>query len=511
MKPDAPSVTIVTDTRGPGPDYAPGSEVGAFERFAAEHLILSTDQWAGKPLELYDAQRRFLSEALAYDDVGPIWQTIVNVAPRKQGKTTLLAGYAVWRLLTSEGSPEILLAASSDKQAGRLFEAAATFVRRSPELSRRASCRDYFGEILREDGLGIIRRVSSDPKRLHGYSPSLVIIDELGQFTNPALERAFEALVSGGMARSRPQVFAITTPGTAADRHDSILGRMVDAAEATEDAEREPGLLVARMPEDRALAWIYEAPTTDPREIDKMLLANPAPWVTQEKLEVAVADPSISDSAKLQLYGAVWAEHEDAWLPEGAFAAREAKREVEGRVVLGFDGSYKHDATALWGCTVEHGHLFRLALWERPEFAPDDWRVPRDDVDAAVAEAMAGFDVVELACDPPGWHREIEEWREAYGEKLVLDFPTNNASRMVPALDEFRSAVLDGGLTHDGDPDLIRHVANAITKETRSGVQLAKPHPDRKIDAAVAAVVAYHRATWHRNNNKPRGVMMDFI
>jgi phage terminase large subunit-like protein len=51
-------------------------------------------------------------------------------------------------------------------------------------------------------------------------------------------------------------------------------------------------------------------------------------------------------------------------------------------------------------------------------------------------------------------------------------------------------------LTHDGDPTLARHVANAILREDSRGARLAKEHKDSKqrIDAAVAAVMAMHRA-----------------
>jgi hypothetical protein len=42
-------------------------------------------------------------------------------------------------------------------------------------------------------------------------------------------------------------VFAITTAGEASQRHDSILGRILDAAFDADDLEREPGLTVARL------------------------------------------------------------------------------------------------------------------------------------------------------------------------------------------------------------------------------------------------------------------------
>ena len=113
--------------------YAADSEVEHFARFCREHLVQSEDRWEGRPLLLEPWQRRMLGEALAFDPEGwPTWRSVVIVAPRKQGKTAVLAALSLYRLLTSTGRPEILLAAPSDRVAGRLFDAAARFVRRSP-------------------------------------------------------------------------------------------------------------------------------------------------------------------------------------------------------------------------------------------------------------------------------------------------------------------------------------------------------------------------------------------
>jgi phage terminase large subunit-like protein len=199
------------------PSYAAGSEVDHFARFCADQLVQSVDRWSGHPLELYPAQLEFFNEALSYDEHGlPIWQSVVQVVGRKKGKTHALAAYALYRLVTDDGSPEILLCAASDRQAGRLFDACAAFVRRSVRLSRLLRVLDYVGEIVREDGRGRVLRMSSDPARLYGFSPSLVVCDEVAQWTTPTLERAYAALTSGAGARSAPQTFTISTAGTGA-------------------------------------------------------------------------------------------------------------------------------------------------------------------------------------------------------------------------------------------------------------------------------------------------------
>ena len=487
-------------------DYAVGSEVGHFAKFCREHLVQSEDRWEGKPLVLEPWQRRLFGEALAYGGDGwPVWQSGVFVVARKNGKTASLAALSLYRLLTDEGRPEILLAASSDKQAGRLFDAAARFVRRSPELSRLLRVRDHAGEIVREDGMGVIYRMSSDPARLYGFNPTHVVCDELAQWTTPQLRRAYAALTTGGGARSAPQVFTITTAGEAAYRHDSILGRILDVAHKAADGEREPGLTVSRLWEARTLVWAYEAPTVDPFDIDAMKLANPASWITPAYLRRQAEDPELTDAQVLQLHGCIWAAGEKTWLAPDAWAAcaDPGYRAPDGtQVVLAFDGSYKLDSSALVAATVEERpYLWVVGLWERPERAMAEWTIPRDEVDATVRAAMETFPVVELACDPPGWHAEIGRWRDTFGE-VVLDFPTASRKRMSEACSKFWSATMGGGLGHDGDKRLARHLGNAIVKETAEGGYITKDHPasPRKIDAAIAAIVAHDRARWHAEN-----------
>jgi phage terminase large subunit-like protein len=98
-----------------------------------------------------------------------------------------------------------------------------------------------------------------------------------------------------------------------------------------------------------------------------------------------------------------------------------------------------------------------------------------------------------MQCDPPRWEREVEDWAEQYGAERVLAFDTFVSERFAPAVGRFHDAVVDGTLTHDGDPVLARHVANARTKETRWGLVITKEHKDspRRIDGAVAAVLAH--------------------
>jgi phage terminase large subunit-like protein len=226
-------------------------------------------------------------------------------------------------------------------------------------------------------------------------------------------------------------------------------------------------------------------------------VANPASWITEEFLAKQAANPELSDAQVLQLHGCVWAAGDTHWLPDGAWRACAGYSEwpePDREVVLAFDGSYNNDSTALVGCTLDN-HVFVVAVWERPD-TRGEWRVPRSEVDGAVKAAMGRWQVVELACDPPGWHREIEDWADAFGTPPVAYFETNKRAMMSSACSRFFTAVVDKQLSHDGNQRLAAHLSHAVVKDAENMRWISKEHPDspRKIDLAIGAVVAFDRA-----------------
>jgi len=197
---------------------------------------------------------------------------------------------------------------------------------------------------------------------------------------------------------------------------------------------------------------------------------------------------------------------EDAWVSFAEWqAVSDASRSLADRdtVTLGFDGSVRDDSTALVACRVSDGHLELLGCWEKPSDrgADDDWQVDREAVDAAVSAAFGRFEVAGMYCDPALWQDYVDRWTGEFGGGLQvkaaqgrpLEWWTNRPTAMVAALERFHSAILNKDLSHDGGSTLTRHVLNARRRVGRSGITISKPHPksDRKIDAAMAATLAY--------------------
>lgn len=447
--------------------------------FALEFLRVPKGTDALEPFRLRQWQRdQIVKRALPPTGRRPR-QALVSM-PRGNGKSALAAVLALYFLLADETpGAQVLLVASDERQARIVFNAARRMLELDPRLSEQVQV--FTDRIYVPATDSVMMPLPAEPAALQGWDPSCVIVDELHVVTEPV----WDAMALAAGKRPESLTLAISTP---ADRLDSVMWRLVEYGRAN--------------PDDRAFRLVeYAAP-------DGCAVDDEAAWKT--------ANPALGDFLHLDAVRATlnttreepwrryrlgqWVGASNAWLPWGAWDARadpERGTPDEGEtVVLAFDGSASGDSTALVGSTLD-GHVFTVGLWEAPESDPR-WRVPRHEVAGVIASAFERWDVRELAADPWGWRTELEEWAAAHGA-AVVEWNTAHAARMAPATDRLYAAVMDGTMTHDGDADVSRHVANAVAKSTAMGdlVHKDKRVSTRKIDAAVAAIVAHDRAAWH--------------
>lgn len=456
------------------------------EAFIEQHCIVPKGVGGGSLVALRDFQREIIAGAF-----GEGIRTALVSMPRANGKTALAAMLAVAELFAGPMSAEVLVVASDERQARITLNLARRMIELNPELLARTHI--YRDRIVVPENDATLIPLPADPAALHGWDPSLLIVDELHVVT-PAV---WEAITSVTGKRPESLTLAISTP---AESQDSIMWSLVEHGREGADTA--------------FFLKEYAAPNgcaTDDREA--WLAANPAmscddPFLAEDGL--AAARRTLREPVFRQLRLGQWVSSSDSWLPFGAFdAVRSEDRRVskKERVVLAFDGSASGDSTALIGCTVNDPHLFVVGLWEKED--DPRWRVPRGDVDRAVELAFHDYNVVELACDPWGWRSEIEEWARRHGEKRVVEYNTGFAKRMAPATDRMYQAIVEHQVTHDGNADLGRHFEHAVARRTPMGdlVQKQTEWSPRKIDAAVAAIVAHDRAAWHANNKKTRKVV----
>lgn len=445
---------------------------------------------AGKTVELRGWQRSLLNDLfqLRPDGLRRYRRGLIGM-PRKNGKSLLGAGLALYGLLADgEMGAEVYSCAGDKEQARIVFGDAKRMVQMDPDLTERLK---VYRDAMEDVQTGSIYRVlSSEAYTKEGLNPSMVIFDEVHVQPNDDL---WNVMNLGSGTRLQPIVLGITTAGVKSDSsgRDSLCYRLYQYGKRIASGEIEDASFYFRW-------WEPSNSKCDYRDPKVWRECNPAfgDFLTEEDFHTTVRVTPENEFRIKRLNQ--WVTSHDAWLPHGAWGGCEKKYDwsSEEPVVLGFDGSYSGDATALVACSLK-GHLEVIGLWEKPD-GDDDWRVDIAAVENLIRETCKNLNVLEVAMDPYRWQRSMQAL-EAEGIP-VIEWPTSSPARMVPACAKFFDAVIDKTLSHDGNADLARHVENCVVKTDRFGPRIVKEHKmsKRRIDLAVAAVIAHDRATYQR-------------
>lgn len=228
-----------------------------------------------------------------------------------------------------------------------------------------------------------------------------------------------------------------------------------------------------------------------------------SPWVDPSSIDAEAAELVETDPTQAErFFGNRLVQGLGAFLTEAGWEAREATLEVSDgeHVAGGFDGSRSGDWTALrletrdgYRFTPTYGPDDRPAFW-RPEEWPEG-RIPRGEVDSAVASIMARYKVSRLYCDPRHWETQVDAWAAEYGEDVVVQWPTNSIGRMFDALVRYREDLAEGITTHGEDAVMKSHAlaARKVAKGADRFI-LGKPSENQKIDLLMADVLAHEAA-----------------
>jgi phage terminase large subunit-like protein len=445
----------------------------AVARFASDFVRVPRGHGVRKPLRLRPWQRELIA---ATWDQRPQPRIAGWMLPRGQGKTSLTAVLALYELLAGAEGAGVVAVATDERQAALVHRQASRMVELHPDLeSRVQQYADALAVPARGSSFQVLPAV---PKRLEGLDFTLAIVDEAGRVDQEVYEVV--SLATGKQASS--VVLAIGTPGP--ELENTVLGRLRSYA--------------LEHPEDPLVVWReHSAAGFEDHPVDCAHcweLANPAlgDFLARDGLQAVLPPKMREASFRRARLCQLTDQLEEAWLPPGAWAAcAEATRSIADgeEVVLAFDGSFNGDTTVLTVASVDQRPFVDLVeLWE-----PTGAQVPIVDVEAAIRAACRRWRVLEIAADPFRWARSLQLLD---GEGLpVLEYP-QSPGRMTPATARFYEAVVNGQLTHSGDHRLARHIGNAVLREDARGARLAKEHRDskRRIDAAVAAVMAHDRA-----------------
>ena len=453
----------------------------------------------GEALRLRPWQKELIRHLYARDENGGlIARTALIGMPRKNGKSALSSSALALYSLLAEGieGGEVYSIAAEKEQARIVFSEAKRIVE-STELSELVKV--YRDALYVPDTNSVYRVLSAEAYSKEGYNPHRVIADELHAHKDRSL---FDVMsLAMGNRGSIAQLIGITTAGVKKDMtgSDSIAYSLFQYGQKVARGEvKDPSFF---------MAWWAAPDDADHRNPEVWKKANPGfnDLVAEADFESAIRRTPEAEFRTKRLNQ--WVSSQTAWLPAGSWDQLANEREItpDDELILGFDGSFSGDCTALVACTIpkseeEKPYLFLVKAWEKDLTIHDDlWRVDIQEVEETILDFIQRYPKTrEVACDPFRWQRSMEVLADK-GVPIV-EWASTSPRRMVQACAKFYDAVTGGTLEHDGNGTLARHLDNAVTKIDNLGIRIVKENRNspRKIDAAVAGIIAFDRAVSSR-------------
>lgn len=461
-----------------------GSQSERFRQFCKRFLRVPKGHDAGKPVILRDWQLALVGSVL---DAEPRPRLAGWMIGRGNGKSSLLAMWAVFELFTYGQGASVVVCARSQEQAGIIFKIARSLVEQSPELKARvqiAKERMYIPATFSSFDCLV-----SEPQSLEGLDFSLCLVDEIG--VTP--KETVDVLMLAQGKRPTSTLAGIGTPP--ADPEGGVL-------HSWRALHRELG--------DEFIVW-REFSADDFQHHDLLCehcirLANPAygDFLAMDSFVTAAKTASSEAAYRRARLCQLVASNEHPFLGAETWDGLSTGEPIPdgADVVIAVDAALKDDSTALVVASVAaKPHFDKLAVWEKPP-GDDGWRVDILAVEDCIRAAAKRWRVREIAYDPAYFTRSA---RVLEGEGLPLMEFAQSPSRQTRATNDLHSGALNGLFTHSGDADLRRHVLAATVKESDIGIRLAKASRSRnapKIDLCTALMMAHSRATWLASQKK---------
>jgi phage terminase large subunit-like protein len=512
-------------------DLETGSQRGLhFDRQAAEYAVKyfgflkhSKGEWAGKTFEPAAWQQFVLWSLFGWKRADGLrrFRTAFVEVPRKNGKSTLIAGIGLY-LLTADGEPgaEVYSAATKREQAKITWSEAVRMVAASPVLSNMVQHWRASDTLAVEATASKFVPLGADANTMDGLNIHGALIDELHAHSTSAV---VDVLDTATGARRQPLICEITTAGY--DRGSVCYQHYLYSRQ----------VLQRTIEDDRWFAYIAELDEGDDWSDEaNWAKANPNLGVSVRLDDLrAKADKARNMPAALngflRLHLDVWTQQSDRWIDldlwDGNFAGCVREEDLVGRAGYGgLDLSAVSDLTA-WVVVFPH-ESGRLDVWCRfwcPEarlVAVENryreqyqaWAraglltaTPGNAIDyqyirAQILEDASRLRIIDLNVDRlfQGYQLAME----LADEGLTVIGMGQGFLSMAAPMKTFERLLLDRRLNHGGHAILRWMAGNVAVKQDPAGnLKPDKAESQGKIDGIVALVMALDR--WERNENGP--------
>lgn len=522
--PDCPPLI---QTPSPGEALGAVFDPGRVDKVIKAFSLLrhTQGQWAGQPLRPDPWQVAYILAPVfgwvRWDDDADAYVRVVRElyvdVPRKNGKSTLAGGLAIYMTCADgEGGAQVITAATTKEQAGFVFEPVKKLAEAAPALKRHVKPLKHI--ILHPKSGSYFKPISSVAGAQHGANIHCAIIDELHEHKTPEL---VETIETGTGSRREPLIVITTTADSG--KRESVYDRKRQRIEKL--ARR-----VFEAPSVYGVIWAAER-DDDPHVEATWRKANPGYGVSptrsylQAKSDEAKQSPA--DLAKyLRLHLGRRTKQETKFLTleswhRNAGMVDEAKlacREAYGGLDLAatsdllalcwlFPDDERGGFDALWRLWTPEDNVDALdqrtagaaSVWVREGLlvATPGNVADYDYIQLQIERDLDAFDVRSIGFDPwsavPLTNKLAES--QAPMVKVRQGFVT-----MSPPLKELQRLLLKGTpekpmFRHGGNPAVTWMVDNlAVAMDPAGNVKPDKARSAEKIDAVSAAVTALSEA-----------------
>lgn len=506
-------MTDFTKLKPPGFDPSANADGCRFDQAEAERacqffeLFLKhhKGEHGGKPFVLEPWEQAFIGHLFGWKmgNRRRFQEAFLFVA-RKNGKTQISAGIALYLLLADgEAGAEVYTAAAERDQGKLIFEAAKRMVEADSKLSEMAEC--YQHSLYVPKTGSSLKSLTSEAASKHGYNPHGILVDEL--HAHPSRDLV-ETLMTGTGSRRQPLTVHLTTAGF--DQHSICYEKYDYACKVRDGIVADPHFLPVIFEADKDDDWT---------SIDTWRKANPNLGVTIKEdylvreCQRARESPSYENTFR-RLHLNQWTEQDVRWLSMDKWDDGDAElTDLEGQPCWGgLDLSTTTDLTALvLAFPGDDGVIYaRTYAW-----CPRESMIRREKRDRApytawdrrgCIESTEGngvdYEVIRARINDLGERYNIQEigvdrWNaeqlmgQLMGDGFQIKAFGQGFRDMSAPSKELERLVLEGKLVHGGHP-VLRWCASNVTIETDAAgnIKPSKKKSIERIDAIVALVMA---------------------
>ena len=482
-------------------------------------MLNLTDDFYGQPFTLPKWQYNIIWDVYGtVDDRGyRQYRTVYLEIPKKNGKTTLIAGLSLYHLTCDGPAGQIYCCAADRQQATLVYKAAVDMIDQNEDLQSILKITDSRKEIKNRITGTVLKVLSAEAYTKHGINPTVIIFDELHAQPNRNL---WDVMTFGaGAARKEPLWWVITTAGDDPDRH-SIGWEIHEQAQKIIDGE---------LVDPSWYAKIYSAPEdADIYDEELWFKVNPSLGITIDIDSVrreAIAARNSESSERLfrwlrlnqwislkrvgWLPLTLWDTTTGKWNPSELIGKKcyagldlSSTTDITGLALLFPPQEGIDDWRALFEAWIPEDKLKeRIARdnvpydrWVKDKFlhvTPGD-AVDYDFVEARIIAISIQYDLEALCPDP--WNSRMLTQRLAKQDIQIVEIIQNMAG-MSPAMKEIERLLRTGALTHEQNPVARWCFGNVnIAVDGNENIKPMKNKSKDRIDVIVALINSMARA-----------------